>query len=197
MTTQAGHQPPRRSSACPQPDCGHVAFRVTITPITPPTRPCTEIHGDYVDRVRGRRASGSCRARACARRRLRPPRRPHVITPTTTDGHRHASHEGHRGDHRPARPLPANQPGLSADRHGHRQGLSPRPKPAIGKSRAVGVDNLTSRTAPRGWPIAYRPRRPHGPRQVRPCPPTARHTRGLRREHAEMADMSATGDTCA
>jgi len=127
-----------------------------------PDSPVHRIHGDYVDRVRGRRASGSCRARACARRRLRPPRRPHVITPTTTDGHRHASHEGHRGDHRPARPLPAYQPGLSADRHGHRQGLSPRPKPAIGKSRAVGVDNLTSRTAPRGWPIAYRPRRPHG-----------------------------------
>jgi hypothetical protein len=144
MTTRTGHQPPRRTSACPQPDCRHVAFRVTITPITPATRACTEYTattltsapaGAHQVHARHEHAHGD----GCSHLAV-----PHVITPTTTDGHRHASHEGRWDDpgrpgrYRPTSPPESRSPWPLA-------GLSPRPKPTIGQSRAVGVAWTTSR----------------------------------------------------
>ena len=162
MTTQTGHQPPRRSSACPRPDCGHVGFRVTITPITPPTRPCAEYTATTLTECAGgahqvHAGHGHAHGEGCGHLGV-----PHVITPTTTDRHRHASHEGHRDDHRPARPLPAYQPaceqiGMAAGR--------PQPTPEAGSWPVSGKwARTTSRPVQHSavWPIAYGPRRPHG-----------------------------------
>jgi hypothetical protein len=161
-----------------------------------PDSPVRRIHGDRADTVRGRRASGfmpgtgTRTATAAATPGVR-----HVITPTTTDRHRHASHEGHRDEHLPARPLPAYQPAceqiaMAAGR--------PQPTPEVGSWPVSGsgrgqphVPFSTPRLADCLWSEAA-PR----PRQVRPRPPTTRHARGPRPEHAEMADMGATGDTC-